>query len=206
MRSICESRRNWGPVSPRLTLVGRELERRWEEALRQQRHSQEDYDRFRREQPEELTPSQREAILRLSEDLPKIWHATTTTAQDRQEIVRLLLEKLVVNVEGDSDQMEVVLHWAGGATSCHRLVRPVSRYEQLSNYQALLDRIDELRKKGESCDAIAGRLNQEGFHPPSGRLSSAEAWSLGCSVVAACTARGREPWPIRTCWKNTNPG
>ena len=34
--------------------------------------------------------TQREAVLRLSEDVPRIWHAATTTVQDRQEIVRLL--------------------------------------------------------------------------------------------------------------------
>jgi len=158
--------RQYAAVEPENRLVARELERRWEESLQQQRSLEEEYHRFRREQPEELTASQRAAILRLSEDVPQIWHASTTTAQDRQEILRLLLERIIVNVEGDSEQVDVALCWAGGYISHHRLVRPVARYQQLSNYPALLERIDALRKEDESFQSIAEHLNREGFHPP----------------------------------------
>lgn len=158
--------RQYHAVEPENRLVVRELERRWEDALGQKREVEEEYHRFLREQPEELTPGQREAILRLSEDVSRIWHAATTTIQDRQEIARLLLDRVVVNVEGDSEQVDVNLYWAGGFTSYHHLVRPVSRYEQLSNYHVLRERIDALRKKGESFTTIAEHLNQEGFYPP----------------------------------------
>jgi DNA-binding transcriptional MerR regulator len=109
---------------------------------------------------------QREAIRRLAEDVPRIWNAMDTRPQDRQEIARLLLERVVVDIEGDSDQVEVVLHWAGGFTSCHRLVRPVSRYGQLADYPRMRNRIDALRAKGTSFTEIADHLNREGFHPP----------------------------------------
>lgn len=158
--------RQYATVEPENRLVARELERRWEDALEQKRQVEEDYDRFQRQQPEELSAAQREAVLRLSEDVPRIWHAATTTIQDRQEVVRLLVERVVVNVEGESEQVDVTLHWAGGFSSCHRLVRPVTRYEQLSNYRALRERIDALRKQGEGFAKIAEHLNQEGFHPP----------------------------------------
>ena len=158
--------RQYAVVEPENRLVARELERRWEESLSEQRRVEEDYDRFRREQPEELTASQREAILHLAQDVPEIWHAATTTPQDRQEIVRLVLDRVVVNVEGESDQVELTLHWSGGFTSQHRLIRPVARYEQLSDYRALRERIDVLRKRGESFAKIAEHLNREGFHPP----------------------------------------
>lgn len=160
------ARRQYAAVEPENRLVARELERRWEEALGQQRQVEEDYDRFRMQQSEELTPAQRDAIHRLSQEVPPFWHAETTTPQDRQEILRLLLDRVVVNVEGQSEHVEVTLHWAGGFTSRHRLVRPVSRYEQLSNYSALSDRMDVLREQGCSSGQIARQLNAEGFHPP----------------------------------------
>jgi len=36
----------------------------------------------------------------------------------------------------------VTLHWAGGVTSQHRVIRPVARYEQLATYAELIARID----------------------------------------------------------------
>ena len=94
-------------------LVARELERHWEEALGDEQHVQEEYARFRRERPPELTSREREAILRLAGDLPALWYAPETTPQDRQEIVRLVFERVTVDVHEDSEQVHVTLHWAG---------------------------------------------------------------------------------------------
>ena len=177
--------RQFAAVEPENRLVGRELERRWEEVLRQQRQAEEDYDRFRRQQSEELTMAQREAVVRLSKDVPRIWHADTTTPQDRQEVLRLLLDRVVVNVEGQSEHVEVTLHWAGGFSSCHRVIRPVARYAQLSNYRALCDRMDALRKQGCNCDEVAQHLNTQGFHPP-----KRTPLFSGCIVARLLGARG----------------
>jgi len=158
--------RQYSAVEPENRLVARTLERRWEEALAQQRDAEEEYHRFQREQPEELNAAQRDAILHLSEGVSRIWHAATTTVQDRQEIVRLLLDRVVVNVRGDSEQMDVHLHWAGGAVSSHCLLRSVSRYGQLSKYRELCERVKALRAQGEPLANIAEDLNRAGFFPP----------------------------------------
>ena len=94
-----------------------------------------------------------------------MWEAPETTAQDRQEIVRLLLERVTIEVQGDSDQVDVTLHWAGGVTSQHRVIRPVARYEQLATYAELIARIDTLRHTGASFAQIAEHLNRAGFAP-----------------------------------------
>src|SRR5881628_51508 len=98
--------------------------------------------------------------------MPRLWAAPETAPQDRQEIVRLLLEKVTVDVQGDSAQVDVMLHWAGGVKSQHRVLRPVARYEQLSTYPRVLARIDTLRRDGVSFEQIAEHLNREGFSPP----------------------------------------
>ena len=146
--------------------MGRELERQWEEALRHDQHEQEAYARFCREQPTELTSHERDAIRSLAQDLPGLWAAPETTAHDRQEIVRVLLEQVTVDVQGDSEQVDVTLQWAGGVQSQHRVIRPVARYEQLSTYPRLLARIDQLRQDSMSFAHIAAYLNREGFYPP----------------------------------------
>ncbi len=82
--------------------MGRELERQWEEALRHAQHEHEAYARFCRAQPTERTLRERDTIRRVAQDLPGLWAAPETTAQDRQEIVRVLLEQVTVDVQGDS--------------------------------------------------------------------------------------------------------
>ena len=158
--------RQYDAVEPENRLVGRELERQWEEGLRHEQHEQEAYARFCREQPSELSSRERDAIRRLAHDLPGLWAAPETSAQDRQEMVRWLLEQVSVDVQGDSEQVDVTLHWAGGVQSQHRVIRPVARYEQLSTYPKLLARIDQLRHDGMSFEQIAEHLNGEPFYPP----------------------------------------
>ncbi len=99
-------------------------------------------------------------------DLPSLWASPRTTPQERQEIVRLLLEQVTVTVQGDSELVDVILHWAGGRRGAHRLIRPVQRYDQLSTYPKLLARIETLRGEGLSFEQIAEHLNREGFYPP----------------------------------------
>ena len=113
-----------------------------------------------------LSPSERDQIRHLAHDVPALWHADSTTPEDRQTIARLLLEQVAVTVEGDTDRVDVELRWAGGFVSCHALSRPVQTYEQLSNYNELVARIDELRGEGRTLSETAATLNAEGFHPP----------------------------------------
>ena len=160
------ARRQYDAVEPENRLVARELERRWEEALKEQRRLEEEYARFSRDQPRGLSACEREQIRALSRDLPALWYATTTTAADRQRVVRLLVKEVVVTVRGASEWVDVTIHWVGGFSSSHELVRPVQRYQQMSDYGRLLDRIDELRQAGRTLAATADQLNREGFHPP----------------------------------------
>jgi len=160
------ARRQYDPCEPENRLVARELERRWEEALKEQRHLEEAYARFCRTEPAGLVAGEREQIRALAQDLPALWQAATTTAADRQRIVRLLIEEVVVTVVGVSERAEVTIRWAGGHTSRHELVRPVQCYQQRSDYGPLLKRINQLREGGSSLATIAERLNQEGFRPP----------------------------------------
>jgi DNA invertase Pin-like site-specific DNA recombinase len=158
--------RQYQAVEPDNRLVARELERQWEQALRQEQQLQEAYRRFRQAQPPELTAQEREAIQRVAADVPSVWHAPDTTAKERQEIVRIVLQGVTVDIEGASEQGTVTLHWVGGMTSAHLLQRPVARYEQLSTYPVLLQRLHALHQAGQSAAQIAKALHQEGFVPP----------------------------------------
>jgi DNA invertase Pin-like site-specific DNA recombinase len=160
--------RQFHRVEPEDRLVARELERRWEEALREQRDLKEQYDRFRAEQPPALSAADRRRIEALAADVPALWHAATTTVQDRQTIVRSLVERVSVALRGQTEWVDVTIRWAGGMESRHVMRRGVRSYEQLSNYQALRDRVAALRQTGATTAEIAAQLNHEGFRPPRG--------------------------------------
>lgn len=161
-----QARRQYVAVDPDHRLVARELERRWDEALRADEQLQAEYDRFGCDCPKQLSPREREQIEALAHDLPALWRAESTTPEDRQTIARLLLEQVTVTVEGNTDRVEVELRWAGGFTSRHTLTRPVQTYQQLSNYDELVARIESLRAERKTLAQIAAVLNTEGFHPP----------------------------------------
>jgi hypothetical protein len=160
------ARRQYDAVEPENRLVARELERRWEDALKERRRLEEGYARFGRAQPRGLSADERERIRALARDLPAVWHAATTTAADRQRVVRPLVKEAVVMVRGESERVDVTIDWAGGFHSDHELVRPVQRYRQMADFERLLGPIDELREAGQTLAEVAEQLNREGFHPP----------------------------------------
>jgi hypothetical protein len=146
--------------------VARELERRWEEALRAKRQLDDEYERWLRAAPAVLSDDAVSSIRALAADLPAVWAAPTTTPADRQRIARLLLEKVVVTVDKTSERVDVRLHWVGGAVRGHAIARPVTRYSQRSDYPRLVVRLRELCTGRLNSATIAGRLNAEGFRPP----------------------------------------
>jgi DNA invertase Pin-like site-specific DNA recombinase len=181
--------RQYHTVEPENRLVVRELERRWEEALQEQRHLEEEYDRFCRTQPATLSAAEREQIQALAEAIPALWQADTTTPADRQRVVRCLIERIEVSVRGATDQVDLTIHWEGGFVSQHALVRAVQCYEQLADYRRLRARIDELRAEGKTMGEVADCLNQEGFHPPK------RARCFTKSIVAGFLAKGGRSGP-----------
>jgi sugar-specific transcriptional regulator TrmB len=82
--------RRYDAVDPENRLVARQLERQWEEKLAEKQRLDEEYARFRHEQPRHLTAEDRERIRAPAADVPALWRAETTTMADRRAIVRQL--------------------------------------------------------------------------------------------------------------------
>jgi hypothetical protein len=158
--------RQYQACEPENRPVARELERRWEEALRQQRQLDDEYARFERSAPAGLSDDALSSIRALAADLPAVRAAATTTPADRQRVARLPPERVVVTVDRASERVGVVLHRVGGAARSHAVTRPVTRYCQQSDYPRLVARLRELCAGKDNSAAIAQRLNAEGFRPP----------------------------------------
>jgi hypothetical protein len=171
--------RQYNAVEPENRLVARTLERHWEEALAREETMKAEYARFLAQQPPTLSAQEREAIRHLSADIPTLWHAPTTTAADRQAIIRQLVERVVVTVQGESEKVELQVHWIGGHGTRTRLIRPVARLEQLSYYPQLLTRVAALHRQGYNGVMIAKVLNAEGWRPAKRRTTFTAAMVNG---------------------------
>jgi hypothetical protein len=145
--------------------VARTLEQDWETALAEQTRLEVEYERFRGAPAAAPSAAELAAIQALAQDVPVLGQAETTTREERQTIVRLLLERVLVTVIDGSKQVHVECHWQGGQRTVHTLTRPVARRKALSTYADLVARASALHRDGQDCVAIAATLNQEGWRP-----------------------------------------
>ena len=164
-----QARRQYAAVDPDHRLVARELERRWDEALRSDEQLQADYARFQRDVPNATFAARSvNRFWRWRKICPRCGMPTRRRPKTAKRSRGCCLEQVTVTVEGNTDRVDVELRWAGGFISRHTLYRPVQTYEQLSNYDELVARIEALTCTGE--DVVRDRLDVE-----RGRLPSAQA-------------------------------
>jgi len=207
-RATYESRlaeRAYRAVDPDNRLVARSLERGWEEALRRVREVREGYDRFARESPRRLRAEEIERIRAMATDIPALWHAADTPAADRKEIIRALVERVVIDIPGNAETVRVRVRWVGGTETVHVTRRRVGRYEQLSDFPRLRRAVEAGHAAGLTAAQLADELNRDGFRPPSGaakrftqHLTAALIYRLGLSPPRHPTVR-LEPgeWWVR---------
>jgi DNA invertase Pin-like site-specific DNA recombinase len=158
--------RQYRLAEPENRLVTRQLERAWEERLADLEHLERAYQQAQATQPRTISADEVELIRQLATNIPALWQAATTTAADRKEIIRQVVQRVVVRVQGESEQVQVTIEWVGGTQTSGTLVRPVARFSQLSYYPTLCQLVQDWAAAGETCAAMAQRLNQAGYRPP----------------------------------------
>ncbi len=105
MWSRCENR-----------LVARTLEQRWNQKLRLLAELEQAYTEAKQVQRLELSEAQRQQILRLANDLGAVWLSPTTTAQERKEMLGLLVKQVAITpVDSPTRQTQVKILWHTGA-------------------------------------------------------------------------------------------
>jgi Recombinase zinc beta ribbon domain len=161
--------RQYNAVEPENRLVARTLERRWEEALAAQRTLEEQYDRFQREQPVHLSTLERAQIEALARDLPAVWHAPRTAVEEKRQVIRLLLQRVVVEASASSQELWVHLHWTGGTVTEHQITRTVGSWEQVAGAAAMWQHVESWRAEGWTSRRMAEALNAAGHRTPHGR-------------------------------------
>jgi hypothetical protein len=173
------ARRQYDAVEPENRLVARSLERAWEEKLRAVEAIEQEYARWRSEEPLAIGAADRAELHALGQNLPRIWHAATTSAADRKRILRFIVREVVLNQRRAHGQVWLKIVWQTGAISEHRLQRSVRAYRDYIDPERLRRRITELNGTGKMDKEIAAVLNREGFLSARGRAFKAEnVWLL----------------------------
>jgi DNA invertase Pin-like site-specific DNA recombinase len=158
--------RQYHACEPENRLVARALERGWDEALQAVQQLEAEFDRFTRTQPRPLGEAERERIRRLAVEVPSLWHASTTTAADRRQVARLLIDRVVLTVAAGDDRVAVRVEWAGGEVRERAIRRDVQGYKHQQAWPALSAQLAELHGRGETPEGIAAALETDGFRPP----------------------------------------
>jgi hypothetical protein len=169
--------RQFEVVDPEHRLVARTLERRWNETLQQVEALEQASAEAQRMQRLEVSPEERQQILRLAADLPAVWQAPTTTQAARKELLRRLVKQIALTpVEGSPRQTQGQVLWHTHATTERWVPRPRMR-ERRRTPPAVVDTIATLAA-GRTDDAIAAALNARGLHSGRGQpfTAAAVAW------------------------------
>ena len=119
--------RRYRTVEPENRLVARGLETEWENRLRDLAAAEVELRRREQQRPSSLTPEQLQAIQRLGADIHQVWAATTTTDRDRKELLRTLLEEVVLNLKRAEGRAHLTLRRRGGAVTTLDVVVPKFR-------------------------------------------------------------------------------
>jgi DNA invertase Pin-like site-specific DNA recombinase len=107
--------RRYKAVDPDNRVVARTLEREWEASLQALQEVEEARQAARREHKVELGAEDRASILALARDLPRVWHASSTTRAQQKHLVRILVREVSLTPAQDDWSVKVAVLWATGA-------------------------------------------------------------------------------------------
>ncbi|MCC6607857.1 MAG: hypothetical protein IT327_31915 [Anaerolineae bacterium] len=158
---------------------------------------EQDYQSWLQQHRLELTSEDRQDILALGENLPALWHAPTTTPADRKQIVRLLIQDVILDQHRERGKVWLQINWQTGATSEHWLVRHVQSYAEYAHLEALQKRIIELAALEKTDREMAAILNEEGFRTARGFVFSNKMVWLLRQEWGLPAAQASSPEPLR---------
>lgn len=161
--------RRYMAVDPDNRVVARTLETQWEERLREVEEVEREYERARRRQKVVLSDQDRQRILELARDLPGLWRASSTTQQQRKNLLRILVREVTltpIDVPRRGTRIQVL--WESGAVTEHLVERP----KHVTGGQAapaVENLIRSLVMQGRYDAEIAQDLNTKGLTTGVGR-------------------------------------
>jgi DNA invertase Pin-like site-specific DNA recombinase len=162
------AKRQFDQVDPDNRLVASELEKRWENAMRELKQAEALFAAQQKEitpipqLPEEL----KSAFLDVGKNLPGLWSQPNILSQpQKKSFLRCLIDKVVIHrLQYDTIYTRIV--WKGGKTTTLKIPITVGSLSQLSFAKEMEDKIITLSQAKKSDEDIAKQLSLDGFRSP----------------------------------------
>jgi DNA invertase Pin-like site-specific DNA recombinase/uncharacterized protein YndB with AHSA1/START domain len=164
--------RQYRAVEPENRLVARGLETEWEKRLRDLAAAEAELERRQQQRPRTLSLAEKSRLRALGSDLRKVWTAPTTTDRDRKELLRTLLEEVIVAVYRAEHRAHLTLRWRGGELNEIDLPLPRSQPRGRRTSEDTLSLLPRLAALYPD-EVIAGILNRQGRKTASGERFTA---------------------------------
>jgi len=172
------AQRRYRAVEPENRLVARGLEADWEQRLRELEQAQHELARREQQRPRALGPADEQRLRALGADLEQVWDAPTTTDRDKKELLRALLDDVVIAVERADGRAHLTLRWRGGTVTELDLSLPRSNPPRIRTDEDSLVLIRRLAPHYPDA-VIAGILNRQGRRTARGeRFTAAHVGNL----------------------------
>ena len=198
-RDATDARRAYVAVDPGNRLVAQTLEDNWEAALSECKRLNDSYQRYCRRAPATLSTQERAAIEESMSGIAALWNDGVLTKSEKAEIMRLMIERVTVEVIGDSERVQVDLLWLGGVHTRTEIRRPVRNLQQLSYYDDLCARIAALKSEGKNQGEIAASLNATGWKPARNDTfteASLQAYARRSGMGETHRRKRKQPAPV----------
>ncbi len=158
--------RRYRQVEPEHRLVARGLERDWEKALGALAEAEAELSLRERQRPRTLTDQERAQLLALGSDLGRVWSAPSTSDRDRKQLLRTLIEEVILDLAREQRRATLTLRWRGGALTelAVPLPKPQPAIRTDEDTIALIERLAAHYDDGK----IAGILNRQGRRSATG--------------------------------------
>jgi DNA invertase Pin-like site-specific DNA recombinase len=160
--------RRYEAVDPGNRLIAATLEQRWNDAMQRLNDLEAELATFQRQALRAITAEQKRQILQLGRDFPRLWTASTTTAQDRKRMLRLLIKDVTIAKGADRKLLQAHIRWQGGATETIEVRLPPNRAEAVRYPEAFIADIRELASRHDD-DEIVALLNRDGRKSSTGK-------------------------------------
>jgi hypothetical protein len=153
--------RRYRSVEPENRLVARGLETEWEDRLRELPAAGAELRRREQQPPRVFTSAQLDRVRCLGSDLRQVWSAPSTADRDRKELLRTLLEEVMVRVNKSEHRAELTLRWRGATVTPVNVSLPRRAPSGIRTEEDTIDLIRRLAVHYPD-DVIAGILNRQG--------------------------------------------
>ncbi|MGD0774903.1 MAG: recombinase family protein [Candidatus Solibacter sp.] len=153
------AQRRYLQVDPDNRLVAGALEADWNNKLRALADAEQEYERQRQADTARVDAQQREQILALASDFPRLWQDPNTPDRERKRMARLLLEDVTLT---KGKEITLGVRFKGGATSVLTVPLPHPYWELHRLDPAVIQEIERLLDQHTEAE-IAAMLNARGL-------------------------------------------